>query len=57
MRLSDADRVLPDEQWAEIARELLHDAGIAERDDPGGPRWVAVRHADDHIHIAAVLVR
>ncbi|SDG77510.1 relaxase/mobilization nuclease domain-containing protein [Pseudonocardia oroxyli] len=57
VRLADTDRVLPDEQWADIARELLHDAGIAERDDPGGPRWVAVRHADDHIHIAAVLVR
>jgi hypothetical protein len=40
-----------------IARELLHGAGIAETGDGGGPRWVAVRHADDHIHIAVVLVR
>ena len=44
-------------EWGEIARELLHGAGVAERDDPGGPRWVAIRHADDHIHIAVVLVR
>ena len=56
-RLAGSDRTLDDVQWAEIARELLHGAGIAERDDPGGPRWVAIRHADDHIHIAAVLVR
>ena len=44
-------------EWGEIARELLHGAGVAARDDPGGPRWVAIRHADDHIHIAVVLVR
>ncbi|MBN9103101.1 MULTISPECIES: relaxase/mobilization nuclease domain-containing protein [unclassified Pseudonocardia] len=56
-RVADADRVLSDAEWAGVARELLHGAGIAERDDPGGPRWFAVRHADDHIHIAAVLVR
>ena len=29
----------------------------AGRDDPGGCRWVAVRHAEDHIHVAAMLVR
>lgn len=57
VRLAAADRVLGDAEWAGIARELLDGAGIAERQDPGGPRWVAVRHADDHIHIAAVLVR
>jgi hypothetical protein len=56
-RVASGDRVLNDGEWGEIARELLHGAGIAERDDPGGPRWVAIRHADDHIHIAVVLVR
>ncbi|WP_214405762.1 relaxase/mobilization nuclease domain-containing protein [Pseudonocardia lacus] len=56
-RLAATDRVLSDAEWAEVARELLDAAGIAGRDDPGGPRWVAVRHAEDHIHIAAVLVR
>lgn len=56
-RLAASDRTLDDGQWADIARELLHGTGIAERNDPGGPRWVAIRHADDHIHIAAVLVR
>lgn len=53
-RLAEADRVLSDGEWAGIARELLDGAGIAARDDRDGPRWVAVRHADDHIHFAAI---
>ncbi|WP_300007388.1 hypothetical protein [Pseudonocardia sp.] len=56
-RVAGGDRVLSDAEWAEVARDLLHGAGVAARDDAGGPRWVAVRHADDHIHIAVVLVR
>jgi hypothetical protein len=56
-RAAANDRVLSDGEWAGIARELLDGAGIAVRGDSGGPRWVAIRHADDHIHIAAVLVR
>lgn len=56
-RVAAADRTLTDTEWASVAGELLHGAGVAERDDPGGPRWVAVRHAEDHIHIAVVLVR
>ncbi|MGH3613638.1 MAG: relaxase/mobilization nuclease domain-containing protein [Pseudonocardia sp.] len=56
-RVAGGDRVLSDAEWAEVARDLLDGAGIAARDDAGGPRWVATRHADDHIHIAVVLVR
>ncbi|WP_214406241.1 relaxase/mobilization nuclease domain-containing protein [Pseudonocardia lacus] len=56
-RVAAGDRVLSDAEWAGVARELLDAAGIAERGDAGGPRWVAIRHADDHIHIAVVLVR
>ncbi len=56
-RVAASDRALTDGEWAQIARELLHRAGIAETGDVGGPRWVAVRHADDHIHLAVVLVR
>jgi len=54
-RAEDPD--LSDQQWAAIAREVLHGTGIATHRDHGGPRWFAVRHADDHIHIAVVLVR
>ncbi|MHA6632097.1 relaxase/mobilization nuclease domain-containing protein [Pseudonocardia sichuanensis] len=56
-RVAAGDRVLSDAQWASIARDLLDGAGVAVRGDAGGPRWVAIRHADDHIHIAVVLVR
>ncbi|MFC4942060.1 relaxase/mobilization nuclease domain-containing protein [Pseudonocardia sp. GCM10023141] len=56
-RLSATDRTLSDEEWAGVARRLLDGAGIATTEDLGGPRWIAVRHADDHIHVAAVLVR
>ena len=56
-RVAAADRVLTDAEWADVARDLLDGAGVAARGDVGGPRWVAIRHADDHIHIAVVLVR
>lgn len=56
-RVAAGDRVLTDTEWAQVARELLDGSGVAARSDAGGPRWVAVRHADDHIHIAVVLVR
>ncbi|MFE5675497.1 hypothetical protein ACFQ7B_05070 [Streptomyces erythrochromogenes] len=36
---------------------VLLAAGIAEHGDEHACRWVAVRHADDHIHIAATLAR
>ena len=40
-----------------IARRVVHATGIAPDGDPDGCRWVAVRHAEDHIHIAATKVR
>jgi hypothetical protein len=56
-RVAAQDRVLSDSEWAQVARDLLHGAGVVSRGDKGGPRWAAIRHADDHIHIAVVLVR
>jgi hypothetical protein len=57
LRNSATDRVLTDAEWAEVVEDLMDRTGIAARGDLGGCRWVAVRHADDHVHIAAVLVR
>lgn len=57
LRNAPHDRVLSDEEWAEVAEDLMDRTGITRRGDYGGCRWVAIRHADDHIHIAAVLVR
>ncbi|WP_030200614.1 hypothetical protein [Streptomyces sp. NRRL S-87] len=57
VRNDPEDRILSDEEWAEVAAEIMHAAGIAEHDDDEGCRWVAVRHADDHIHLVATKVR
>jgi hypothetical protein len=51
------DRVLSDAEWAVVAEELIHRTGVAPRGDEAGCRWVAVRHAEDHVHIVATLVR
>ncbi|MFF3917719.1 mobilization protein [Streptomyces sp. NPDC001852] len=57
VRAAPEDPILSDAQWAEIARRIVAAAGIAPAGDTEACRWVAVRHADDHIHIAATLVR
>ncbi len=49
------DRTLSDAEWAGVAAATVHAAGIAEHGDEQACRWVAVRHAGDHIHIAATL--
>ncbi|MDP9431735.1 MAG: relaxase/mobilization nuclease domain-containing protein [Actinomycetota bacterium] len=51
------DRPLSDGQWADIAAEYLHQIGLAKRGDEQAVRWVAVRHANDHIHVVATLAR
>ncbi|MER6104783.1 mobilization protein [Streptomyces sp. NPDC001832] len=57
IRTAPGDRLLDDAEWAGIARRVVAATGIAPTDDPDGCRWVAVRHAPDHIHIAATKVR
>ena len=56
-RAAPEDRSLSDAEWAELCVEAMDRTGIAKRDDPGGCRWIAVRHADDHVHLVATLVR
>jgi hypothetical protein len=50
LRAAPGDRVLGDAQWAEAAEQLISAKGLE------GCRWVAVRHDDDHVHVAAVMV-
>ncbi|MEW2095109.1 relaxase/mobilization nuclease domain-containing protein [Streptomyces halstedii] len=57
IRAAPEDPHLTDAQWATIARRVLHTTSIAPAGDPDACRWVAVRHADDHIHIVATKVR
>ncbi|MEU6553695.1 relaxase/mobilization nuclease domain-containing protein [Streptomyces sp. NPDC046915] len=56
VRAAPDDPILTDDQWADIARRIVAATGIDPRDG-AGCRWAAVRHADDHIHIVATLVR
>jgi len=51
------DRTLTDAEWADIAQEYMDRIGLARREDDLGVRWVAVRHAQDHVHIVATLAR
>ncbi|WP_455354040.1 relaxase/mobilization nuclease domain-containing protein [Streptomyces sp. SYSU K217416] len=57
VRTAPGDRYLTDTEWAEVARRVLHATGIAPDGDERACRWIAVRHADDHIHIMATTVR
>ncbi|NKS68262.1 relaxase/mobilization nuclease domain-containing protein [Rhodococcus hoagii] len=62
LSLGPEDGELSFEQWSEVARDVMDRTGISPVDDPGGCRWIAVHHGkskegNDHIHIAAVLVR
>ncbi len=49
------DRRLSDAEWARIAEDVMHRTGIAVRGDPNGCRWIAMRHADNGIHLVATL--
>ncbi|MGX1762257.1 relaxase/mobilization nuclease domain-containing protein [Streptomyces lydicus] len=57
VRTDPGDRMLTDAEWNTVAQRLVAATGIAPEGDPDGCRWVAVRHADDHIHILATMVR
>ena len=50
--------MLSDGAWVRIAGEVMDRTGLSRyREDDDGLRWVAVQHADDHIHIVATLAR
>jgi len=51
------DKTLTDEQWADVVAEYLHRIGLAPRGDEEAVRWIAVRHADNHVHVVATLAR
>ncbi|MFI7337084.1 mobilization protein [Streptomyces sp. NPDC050085] len=57
VRNAASDRLLSDAEWGEVARRMLAAVGIDDPAQGAGCRWAAVRHADDHIHIVATLVR
>lgn len=57
LRTAPGDNRLIDEDWADAARTVLDHVGLAPHGDSGSCRWVAVRHADDHVHLLVTLAR
>jgi hypothetical protein len=57
VRAAPEDRVLTDAEWAHVSAGIMHRTGLAPEGDDLGVRWVAVRHAADHVHIVATLAR
>jgi hypothetical protein len=58
VRAAPGDRLLSDDEWAQIAGDLMHRTALSPRgQDDDAVRWVAVRHSADHIHIVALLAR
>ena len=54
---AEADRRLSDEEWADVVAEYVDRIGLAARVDEDAAHWVAVRHADNHVHVVATLAR
>ena len=54
---AEPDRQLTDREWADVVGEYVHRIGLAPCGDEAAVRWVAVRHADNHVHVVATLAR
>jgi hypothetical protein len=58
VRAAPSDRMLSDDEWAQLACEIMHRTGLAPYgQEDEAVRWVAVRHAANHIHLVAMLAR
>ena len=58
MRAAPRDKTLSDDEWAQIAGDVMNRTGLSRYgEEDEGVRWIAVRHGDDHIHIVAMLAR
>ena len=57
VRAAPGDRILSDAEWAQVAEQVMDTTGLAPAGDDLGVRWVAVRHAADHVHLVATLAR
>ena len=58
MRAAPGDRPLSDDEWAQIASDVMDRTGLApagQEDDAA--RWVAIQRGADRIHIVATLAR
>jgi hypothetical protein len=58
LRAAPEDKILSDDEWAAIAHDVMNRTGLApygSEDD--AVRWIAVRHADDHVHLVVMVAR
>ena len=47
-----------DDEWAQVAADVMDRTGLCPRgQEHEAVRWVAIRHAGDHVHIVALLAR
>ena len=58
VRAAPGDKMLSDDEWAGVAADVMDRTGLCPRgQEHEAVRWVAIRHADDHVHIVAMLAR
>jgi hypothetical protein len=58
LRAAPEDKILSDDEWAQIAHDVMNRTGLARHGkEDGAVRWIAVRHAQDHIHLVVMLAR
>jgi hypothetical protein len=57
IRAAPEDRLLSDTEWAQVVVQVMDRTGLAPDGDDLAVRWVAIRHAADHVHIVATLGR
>ena len=58
VRAAPGDRTLSDAEWAQTAADVMDRTGLCPRgQEHEAVRWVAIRHADDHVHIVTLLAR
>src|SRR5579859_2704501 len=58
LRAAPGDKTLSDDEWAQIAWDVMDRTGLCRPgDEDRAVRWIAVRHADDHIHLVVMLAR
>ncbi|MWA01563.1 hypothetical protein F8568_014495 [Actinomadura sp. LD22] len=57
VRAAPEDPILTDAQWAQAVGKIMQRTGLVPAGDVDAVRWIAVRHAADHVHIVATLAR
>jgi hypothetical protein len=58
LRAAPEDKMLSDDEWAQIAHDVMNRTGLSRYgEEDEAVRWIAVRHAPDHVHLVVMLAR